>query len=143
MTGVRQRDLYSYSVFINCPFSPEYQPIFQALLFSVYACGYRPRGALEISDSTQNKLSKIEGIIQQCRFGIHDISFVSLDRKTKLPRFNMPFELGLFFGAKLFGPRQQKRKIALKRSTTYGSNGWSRISAPRTADPSFTIAWAR
>jgi hypothetical protein len=110
---VRQRDLYSHSVFINCPFSPEYQPIFRAILFSVYACGYRPRCALEISDSTQNRLSKIEGIIEQSKFGIHDISFVNLDLKTKLPRFNMPFELGMFFAAKRFGSHRQKQKIAL------------------------------
>jgi hypothetical protein len=110
---VRRRDLYSRSVFINCPFSSEYKPIFRALLFSVYACGYRPRCALEISDSTQNRLSKIEDIIQQSKLGVHDISFVGLDPKTKLPRFNMPFELGMFFAAKRFGSHQQKRKIAL------------------------------
>jgi hypothetical protein len=105
--------LYSRSVFINCPFSPDYQPIFRALLFSVYACGFRPRCALEISDSSQNRLAKIENIIQDSRLGIHDISFVELDAKTKLPRFNMPFELGMFFAAKRFGSGRQKRKIAL------------------------------
>jgi hypothetical protein len=82
-------------------------------LFSVYACGYRPRCALEISDSTENRLSKIEGIIGDSKFGIHDISFVDLDPKTKLPRFNMPFELGMFFAAKHFGSGWQKQKIAL------------------------------
>jgi hypothetical protein len=106
-------DLYPRSVFINCPFSSDYQPIFRALLFSVYACGYRPRCALEISDSSQNRLAKIESIIQDSRFGIHDISFVELDLKTKLPRFNMPFELGMFFAAKRFGSGRQRRKIAL------------------------------
>jgi hypothetical protein len=30
-----------------------------------------------------------------------------------LPRFNMPFEAGLFFGARKFGNTQQKTKIAL------------------------------
>lgn len=110
---MRQRDLYSRSVFINCPFSPDYQPIFRAILFSIYACGYRPRCALEISDSTENRLSKIEGIIEQSKLGIHDISFATIDLKTKLPRFNMPFELGMFFAAKRFGSDRQKQKIAL------------------------------
>jgi hypothetical protein len=104
---------YSRNVFINCPFSPEYRRIFRAIVFSVYACGYRPRCALEISDSSQNRLAKIEAIIEQCRFGIHDISFMTLDRRTQLPRFNMPFELGIFFAAKRFGSGRQKRKIAL------------------------------
>ena len=106
-------DVYSRSVFINCPFSPDYRPIFRAILFVVYACGYRPRCALEISDSSQNRLSKIESIIGASRLGIHDISFTHMDRKTKLPRFNMPFETGIFFAAKRFGSGQQKQKIAL------------------------------
>lgn len=106
-------DSYSRSVFINCPFSPEYQPIFKAILFAVYACGYRPRCALEISDSSENRLSKIESVIAESQLAVHDISFVEIDRKTKLPHFNMPFETGLFFGAKRFGDRRQKQKVAL------------------------------
>jgi len=58
----------------------------------VYTCGYRPRCALEISDSSENRLSKIESIIADSQLGIHDISFTNIDQKTKLPRFNMPFE---------------------------------------------------
>jgi hypothetical protein len=104
---------YTRSVFINCPFSPEYQPIFRAILFAVFTCGYRPRCALEIADSSANRLSKIEGIIRQCQFGIHDISFMKLDTKTKLPRFKMSLELGMFLAAKSFGRGQQKRKVAL------------------------------
>jgi hypothetical protein len=110
---VPRADLYSHSVFINCPFSSDYQPIFRAILFAVYACGYRPRCALEISDSSQNRLSKIEDTIAESGLGIHDISFTKIDKKTKLPRFNMPFETGLFFAAKRFGPGQQKLKVAL------------------------------
>jgi hypothetical protein len=79
----------------------------------VYTCGFRPRCALEISDSTENRLSKIENIIAESRLGIHDISYTDIDQKTKLPRFNMPFETGIFFAAKHFGSGQQKRKIAL------------------------------
>ena len=106
-------DLYSRSVFINCPFSSDYQPIFQAILFAVYACTFRPRCALEISDSSGNRLAKIDGIIRQSKFGIHDISFMSLDPMTNLPRLNMAFELGLFLGAKSFGSGRQESKVAL------------------------------
>jgi hypothetical protein len=38
---------------------------------------------------------------------------MELDPDTKLPRFNMPFELGLFLAAKAFGSNQQKNKVAL------------------------------
>jgi hypothetical protein len=106
-------NLYARSVFVNCPFSVEYQPIFRAILFSVFACAYWPRCALEVSDSSENRLSKIQEIIRQSRFGIHDISFMNLDRRSRLPRFNMPFELGLFLAAKSFGSGRQRRKVAL------------------------------
>jgi hypothetical protein len=110
---VPKPDLYTRSVFINCPFSPDYQPIFRAILFAVFACSYRPRCAREVSDSSQNRLAKIEGIIRQSQFGIHDISFMSIDPTTKLPRLNMSFELGLFLAAKSFGRDRQKHKVAL------------------------------
>jgi hypothetical protein len=46
-------------------------------------------------------------------FGIHDISFMSIDPSTSLPRLNMSFELGMFIAAKGFGAGRQKRKVAL------------------------------
>lgn len=49
-------------------------------------------------------------IIDECKYGIHDISKTNLDTKTNLPRFNMPFELGLFLRARNFGPRDQNKK---------------------------------
>ncbi len=106
-------NVYSRSVFINCPFSSDYQPIFRAICFAVYACTFRPRCALEVSDSSQVRLSKIQNIIRECQYGIHDISFMALDPKSKLPRLNMSFELGLFLASKNFGSGKQRRKNAL------------------------------
>jgi hypothetical protein len=54
--------------------------------------------ALEDDDAGEFRLSKIERIIEECKFGIHDLSAVALDVATGLPRFNMPLELGLFLG---------------------------------------------
>jgi hypothetical protein len=59
------------------------------------------------------RLSKIERIIEECRFGINDLSAVALDVATGLPRFNMPLELGLFLGCKRFGPPNQSKKRTL------------------------------
>jgi hypothetical protein len=106
-------DEYDRSVFINCPFSPEYQPLFRAIVFTIYFCEFRPRCALEVSDSSENRLSKIQDIVEECRFGIHDLLIMELDAATKLPRFNMSFELGLFMAAKRFGRGRQKSKLAL------------------------------
>ncbi len=44
---------------------------------------------------------------------IHDISRAGLDRKTRLPRFNMPLELGLWLGAKRYGNKNDRAKRAL------------------------------
>lgn len=98
------------SVFINCPFDADYKTFFEAIVFTVIKCGYQPRCALEVVDSSGTRISKIETIIEECPLGIHDISRTELDAENNLPRFNMPLELGLFLGAKRFGDPKQKRK---------------------------------
>jgi hypothetical protein len=100
-------------VFINCPFDQEYQKLFDALLFTTFACGFRPRSAKEVADDGESRLNKIYALIEECRFGIHDISRTELDHVNNLPRFNMPFELGIFLGAKKFGNKRQKEKRVL------------------------------
>lgn len=97
-------------VFVNCPFDPQYQPIFRAIVFTVVRAGFRVRCALETDDGGENRFSKICAIIRQCRYGIHDISRTELDGDPPLPRFNMPFELGLFLGAATFGAGRQTRR---------------------------------
>ena len=100
-------------VFINCPFDADYAPFFQATVFAVFACGFRPRSAKELDDAGHTRYEKILRIIGECRFGIHDISRTQLDPVFSLPRFNMPFELGLFLAAKQFGGDDHAKKRAL------------------------------
>jgi hypothetical protein len=100
-------------VFINCPFDETYRPLFLAMVFGIHALGFRARCALEIDDGGVTRLSKIEGLISDCRFGVHDLSRIELDDANGLPRFNMPFELGLFLGAKHYGDEVQQRKQIL------------------------------
>ena len=104
---------YDDSVFINCPFDAEYQEIFRAVVFTVHDCGFLARCALEVDDSGEVRISKIHRIIRECRHGIHDISRTEMDPVEKLPRFNMPLELGLFLGAREFGTGRQKQKRSL------------------------------
>jgi hypothetical protein len=106
---------YENDVFINCPFDPEYYPIFDALVFAVHDAGFRARCALEYGDSADNRFSKITQIVKECKFGIHDISRTELSKvgRESLPRFNMPLELGLFLGSKAFGDADQKHKRCL------------------------------
>jgi len=100
-------------VFINCPFDPGYRPIFDAIVFAVHRLGFVARCSLEEDDAAEFRLSKIERIIEECRFGINDLSAVTLDAVTGLPRFNMPLELGLFLGCKRYGHPNQSRKRTL------------------------------
>ncbi|MEV9017248.1 hypothetical protein AB0044_26675, partial [Klebsiella pneumoniae] len=58
-------------------------------------------------------IEKLYGLIQECRYGIHDLSRTELDDDHKLPRFNMPLELGLFLGAKRYGNTAQHDKRLL------------------------------
>ena len=104
---------YDRSVFVNCPLDEAYRHLFDAVVFTVHDCGYIVRCALEVDDGSQVRIEKIAGIIAACRLGIHDISRTESDADTNLPRFNMPFELGLFLGAKRFGRAEQRLKSCL------------------------------
>lgn len=103
-------DNYNDNVFINCPFDDEFEPLLHAYIFTVLDCGFIPRCSRELDDATEFRLSSIVGLIRECRYGIHDLSRVELDKKNNLPRFNMPLELGIFYGAKHFGGSIEKRK---------------------------------
>jgi hypothetical protein len=107
----------SRGVFVNCPFDPDYKEQFDALIFAIYDCGFYPRCALEIADSGGVRFEKICELIQECRYGIHDLSRIQIDSATQLPRFNMPLELGLFLGAKKFSGRTKRRKVCLVMDT--------------------------
>lgn len=100
------------SVFVNCPFDAGYKGLFDTIVFTIFDCGFTPRCAKEVADSGEVRIDKIQRIIEECKFGIHDISRVELN-ENNLPRFNMPLELGLFLGAKKYGSGLQKEKVCL------------------------------
>lgn len=98
-------------VFVNCPFDDEYLPLFEALLFVVSISGYRVRCALEENDGSDIRFGKLCRLIEDSDDTIHDLSRTGLGAHG-LPRFNMPFELGLTIGARSFGSGRQRRKRA-------------------------------
>jgi hypothetical protein len=103
---------YNNYIFINCPFDEEYMPLLQAIIYCIYRCGFVPQCALGEDDASDTRIDKIIRCIESCKYGIHDISRTQLNA-NEFPRFNMPFELGIFFGAKRFGNKQQQNKNAL------------------------------
>lgn len=100
-------------VFFNCPFDADYQPFYDAIVFTIMRCGFVARCARERDNGGEVRLDKIYKIIKECRFGVHDISCTELDKANGLPRFNMPLELGIFLAASKFGSGVQKSKICL------------------------------
>lgn len=103
---------YDNSVFVNCPFDADYMPLFRALIFTIGYCGFAPRCALEVDDSGETRAEKLLRIIRGSRFGVHDISRTE-SNAVGLPRFNMPYEFGIFTGFKYGGGPRQRTKVTL------------------------------
>jgi hypothetical protein len=90
-----QRRAERYSVFLNVPYDSAFEKLYLAYIAGLSAFGLIPRATLEIPTS-QRRLERIQKLIRQCAYSIHDLSRVQLDaRAPRVPRFNMPFELGL------------------------------------------------
>lgn len=104
---------YLKSVFINAPFDAQFRKLFDAIVFTIVDCGFIARCALEEDNGAQVRLEKIYGIIENCKLAVHDISRTQLDTANRLPRFNMPLELGVFLGAKRFGNAKHASKNCL------------------------------
>lgn len=107
------------NVFVNLPFDEPYKPLFEAVIFAITASGYRIRCALEEDDSGDIRIDKLDRLIRESPLSVHDLSRTELGAND-LPRFNMPFELGLAIGARRFGSRTQKfNKIKIMVAEPY------------------------
>jgi hypothetical protein len=104
---------FEKNVFINCPFDEKYFPLLRPLLFTVIYLGFKPRIALEAIDSGDLRLTKIVELIRNSRLSIHDLSRSEAAAAGELFRLNMPFELGIDFGCRLFGKPNQRKKRTL------------------------------
>jgi hypothetical protein len=103
---------YDTSVFVNCPFDVEYKPLFRALVFTIERCDFSARCAQEVDDAGETRAEKLLRLIRDSRLGIHDISRTESNAEG-LPRFNMPYEFGMFIGFKHGGSAKQRRKAVL------------------------------
>ncbi|MGC2529357.1 MAG: hypothetical protein WA639_16525 [Candidatus Acidiferrum sp.] len=82
-------------VFLNAPYDKKFERLFLAYIAGISAYGMVPRATLEITDSSR-RLEKILKLERSCDYSVHDLSRVQLDpAKPRVPRFKMPFELGL------------------------------------------------
>ena len=106
-------DNFESNVFINCPFDKDFLPLLKALLFTVIRCKLNPRIALERFDSGETRFDKIKELIESSKFSIHDLSRIKSSQKEEYYRLNMPFEIGLDLGCRLY---HQEEKYRSKKS---------------------------
>lgn len=81
------------AVFLNIPYDKQFENLCLAYICAIASFGLVPRATLEIPGS--RRLDRIIKLMQSCPFSVHDLSRVQRFAPTRLPRFNMPFELGL------------------------------------------------
>lgn len=108
---------FDKNVFINCPFDEAYLDLLKPLLFTIRYCRLVPRIALERLDSSEIRLDKIVEIITASKYSIHDLSRIRSTEKGEYYRLNMPLEIGLDLGCKLFHPDElyrQKKSLILE-----------------------------
>jgi hypothetical protein len=110
-----QKNNFAKNVFINCPFDKEYEPFKRALLFTLIYLGYQPLISSANLDSGEIRLQKICDLIEKSKFSIHDLSRLKSSRKGEFSRLNMPFELGIDLGCRLYkgGIHKEKRFLVV------------------------------
>ena len=104
---------FDRNVFVNCPYDDQFKPLLRPLLFCLVYAQLAPRLALERRDSGELRLDKIAELIRSSKYAIHDLSRMEAQKAGELFRLNMPFELGLDIGCRLFGDHEQNRKRCL------------------------------
>lgn len=93
---------FETSVFLNCPFDDEYLPLLRPILFAIIDLGFTPWIALESLDSGKPRIEKIISLIEASKYAVHDLSRSQARAPGEYYRLNMPFELGLDVGCRLF-----------------------------------------
>lgn len=104
--------VFEKNVFINCPFDDDFKPMLKALVFEIIYLGFSPKLSQTLSSSAI-RVNQIIDLIKTCKFGIHDLSRSKPMKEGELPRFNMPYELGLDIGAAKYGSKSLKTKKIL------------------------------
>ncbi len=106
---------YEKNVFINCPFDDKYFDLLQTLVFAIIYYGFSPRISLENSDSGEPRLEKIVRLIKDSKYSIHDLSRLQSRSANEYYRLNMPFELGIDYGLRIFNQNfADKRSLILE-----------------------------
>ena len=104
---------FDRNVFVNCPFDASFYTILRPLLFTITYLGLTPRIALERLDSGEARIAKIIQLIRESKYAIHDLSRIAAKRAGEYYRLNMPFELGIDVGCRIFKEGEWAKKKCL------------------------------
>ncbi len=112
---MNSRGDFHSNIFINCPFDDDYTRLLRPLLFSAVRAGLTVRIASEIFDSGVARIHRICDLVRESKYSVHDLSRMRASFEGEIHRMNMPFELGLDIGCRVFsrGLRSQKRCLIL------------------------------
>ena len=117
------------------------------MIAGLCAFGLRPRATLEIPSPTR-RLDRILELVSACRYSFHDLSRVQL--AGGVPRFNMPFEVGLAVATARWRPAHQwfllaARAYRIQRtlSDLGGTNAYIHGDGPRRLLIALTDALVR
>ncbi len=110
---------FDRNVFINCPFDEEYLPLLRPLLFTILYLALNPRIALESLDSGRPRIDKIVELIQESQYAIHDLSRLQAREAGEYFRLNMPFELGIDVGCRLFSHEGKAKQCLILETERY------------------------
>lgn len=114
----RPHNLPENTVFLNIPYDDAFRRLYLAYITGLVYLGLDPHATVEVP-SGRNRLEKILELIRSCRYSIHDLSRVQLDRsRPRTPRFNMPFELGLAVAAAEIDSTGDGTKDEVRRDLT-------------------------
>lgn len=111
---------FEKSVFINCPFDEDYDPILQAILFCVLYLGFSPRISRERTNSAEVRVDNIRSLIESAKYSIHDLSRCQAKRRGEHFRLNMPFELGMDYACRSwFGNGREDKTLLILEEKPY------------------------
>jgi hypothetical protein len=111
---------FDTNVFVNCPLDDDYRQLLITAIYTVKYLGYTPRLSIERADSAETRIDKIVGLINESKFGIHDLSRMVSSDTNEPYRMNMPFELGIDYGCKKFkSDRWSNKQILILEKEQY------------------------
>ena len=108
-------------VFLNVPFDKPYEPIFIGLVGALIHLGKYPTTVLELGGGAARRMDRLIAAIRGNLFSVHDLSRVELSGRgmSAVPRFNMPFELGLAVAVSLSDRRRPRHGFVLLESRPF------------------------